>query len=80
VTRGEDLLSAAHPQRLLQALLCLPAPVYAHHRLVLDADGRKFSKRDQAVTLRALHAGGATPQDLGRMLGMPDWRKVSPSW
>src|ERR1700742_990673 len=35
VTRGEDLLPAAHVQRLLQALLGLPAPHYAHPRLIL---------------------------------------------
>ena len=44
VTRGEDLLPATHVQRLLQALLGLPEPAYAHHRLILDAQGRKFSK------------------------------------
>ena len=59
VTRGEDLAPAAHVQRLLQALLSLPAPSYAHHRLILDADGRKFSKRNQAVTLRALREAGS---------------------
>ena len=32
VTRGEDLLAATHIQRLLQALLGLPEPAYAHHR------------------------------------------------
>jgi glutamyl-Q tRNA(Asp) synthetase len=64
VTRGEDLLPAAHIQRLLQALLELPAPAYAHHRLILDGDGRKFSKRDQSVTLRGLRAGGVTPSGI----------------
>jgi glutamyl-Q tRNA(Asp) synthetase len=43
VTRGEDLFPATHIQRLLQALLDLPTPGYAHHRLILDAQGRKFS-------------------------------------
>lgn len=61
VTRGEDLLAASHVQRVLQALLGLPEPAYAHHRLILDAQGRKFSKRDDAVTLRALRAAGETP-------------------
>src|SRR5207248_5809808 len=45
VTRGQDLFSATHVQRLLQELLCLPTPAYAHHRLILDSAGRKFSKR-----------------------------------
>jgi glutamyl-Q tRNA(Asp) synthetase len=61
VTRGEDLLPAAHVQRLLQTLLDYPAPAYAHHRLILDENGRKFSKRDQSVTLRSLRAAGVTP-------------------
>ncbi len=64
VTRGEDLLPATHVQRLLQALLDFPAPSYAHHRLILDADGRKFSKRNQAVTLRALRTEGVAPAAL----------------
>jgi glutamyl-Q tRNA(Asp) synthetase len=64
VTRGEDLLPATHVQRLLQALLQLPAPVYAHHRLILDGTGKKFSKRDQAVTLASLRETGATPADI----------------
>ena len=64
VTRGNDLFASAHVQRLLQALLGLPAPAYAHHRLILDQQGRKFSKRDRAVTLRALRESGASPEDI----------------
>jgi glutamyl-Q tRNA(Asp) synthetase len=70
VTRGNDLFAATHVQRLLQALLGLPAPEYAHHRLILDAGGRKFSKRDHAVTLRALREQGVTPQDIRNQLSM----------
>jgi glutamyl-Q tRNA(Asp) synthetase len=61
VTRGNDLFAAAHIQRVLQALLGLPAPEYAHHKLILDANGKKFSKRDSTVTLRSLRADGLTP-------------------
>jgi len=64
VTRGEDLLAATHVQRLLQALLVLPEPDYAHHALVLAENGRKFSKRDHAVTLASLRESGATPADI----------------
>jgi glutamyl-Q tRNA(Asp) synthetase len=70
VTRGNDLFAATHVQRLLQALLDLPAPGYAHHRLILDAHGRKFSKRDRAVTLRSLREHGATPADIRTRLGL----------
>ena len=64
VTRGNDLFASTHVQRLLQALLRLPAPAYAHHRLILDEQGRKFSKRDRAVTLRALREAGVTPEEI----------------
>ena len=70
VTRGEDLFHATHIQRLLQELLGLPAPVYAHHRLILDKTGKKFSKRDQVMTLRGLRAGGVTPADIRKRLGL----------
>jgi len=62
VTRGNDLFSATHVQRLLQALLGLPAPAYAHHKLILDEQGHKFSKRDRSVTLRDLRERGETPE------------------
>ena len=68
VTRGEDLLPAAHVQRLLQALLGYPEPAYAHHRLILDSQGRKFSKRDKSVTLRDLRAAGITPSGVAALL------------
>jgi glutamyl-Q tRNA(Asp) synthetase len=70
VTRGEDLLASAHIQRVLQTLLGLPAPVYAHHRLVLDESGKKFSKRDGAMTLMSLREAGATPSDIRARIGL----------
>jgi len=70
VTRGEDLLPATHIQRLLQALLKLPEPSYAHHPLVLDENGRKFSKRDGAVSLESLREAGATSADIRARIGL----------
>ena len=70
VTRGNDLFAAAHVQRLLQTLLNLPAPAYAHHRLILDEHGRKFSKRDRAVTLRNFRANGVTPENVRVQVGL----------
>jgi glutamyl-Q tRNA(Asp) synthetase len=71
VTRGNDLFAAAHVQRLLQALLELAAPAYAHHRLIFDEHGRRLSKRDKASSLRALRAAGTSPQDVRRLLAPP---------
>jgi glutamyl-Q tRNA(Asp) synthetase len=68
VTRGEDLAPATHVQRLLQALLGLPEPSYAHHRLILDNEGKKFSKRARAPSLAGLREAGATPADVRAML------------
>jgi glutamyl-Q tRNA(Asp) synthetase len=67
VTRGNDLFPATHIQRLLQSLLGLPAPRYAHHRLILDDKGRKLSKRDGSLSLRQLRKSGASPADIRHM-------------
>jgi glutamyl-Q tRNA(Asp) synthetase len=60
VIRGEDLFEATHIHVLLQNLLGLPTPVYAHHRLLTGADGKRLAKRDGSTTLRALRAAGTT--------------------
>jgi glutamyl-Q tRNA(Asp) synthetase len=70
VTRGNDLFEATHIQRLLQHLLDLPEPRYAHHRLILDARGKKFAKRDHAVTLRSLREAGGTARSVRAQLGL----------
>ena len=70
VTRGEDLFGATHVQRVLQALLDIPAPEYAHHGLMLDAQGRKLSKRDAATTLRSLREAGISPEGIRAMLSL----------
>ncbi len=70
VVRGADLFEASHLHRLLQALLDLPTPRYRHHPLITDARGRRFAKRDQAMTLRHLRQSGATPAELRQRLGL----------
>jgi glutamyl-Q tRNA(Asp) synthetase len=71
VVRGEDLFWSTSVHRLLQQLLGLPPPSYRHHRLVLDGAGRKLSKSTAATGLRELRAGGATPADIRRLVGLP---------
>jgi glutamyl-Q tRNA(Asp) synthetase len=70
VVRGQDLFWASGVHRLLQALLGLPQPLYHHHALVLDETGRKLSKSMQSTALRELRAGGATPADVRRLVGI----------
>lgn len=70
VVRGQDLFWSTSIHRMLQALLGLPEPVYHHHKLIVDADGRKLSKSAQAKSLRELRAAGATAADIRRMVGL----------
>jgi len=70
VVRGRDLFHATSVHRLLQTLLGLPSPRYHHHRLLLDADGRKLSKSTRATGLRELRAQGLTPSDIRRLAGL----------
>ncbi|MEM9098030.1 MAG: tRNA glutamyl-Q(34) synthetase GluQRS [Pseudomonadota bacterium] len=68
VTRGEDLAPAAPIQRLLQALLDLPAVHYYHHRLIRDETGKRLAKRDDALSLATLRSEGVQPHDIRRRL------------
>ena len=70
VVRGHDLFWSTSVHRVLQALLDLPAPVYHHHRLVLDGSGRKLSKSTQGTGLCELRVLGATARDIRRMVGL----------
>jgi glutamyl-Q tRNA(Asp) synthetase len=70
VVRGRDLFAATGIHRLLQALLDLPVPTYHHHRLVLDAQGRKLAKSTGATSLRRLRESGAGAADIRRMVGL----------
>lgn len=58
VVRGDDLLASTPRQRLLQELLGLTVPTYAHVPLVLAPDGSRLAKRHGAVTLDDLAARG----------------------
>jgi glutamyl-tRNA synthetase len=63
VVRGDDLLDTTPRQILLQRLLGLPTPAYAHVPLVLAPGGDRLAKRHGAVTLADRAALGETPAD-----------------
>lgn len=77
VTRGEDLLPSTHVHRLLQSLLGLPEPVYFHHELMLDENGKRLAKRSQSQSIAALREAGKSAADILAMtagrnfLGLP---------
>ncbi|UDF04806.1 tRNA glutamyl-Q(34) synthetase GluQRS [Asticcacaulis sp. AND118] len=52
VHRGHDLFEATHTQVVLQKLLGLATPVYRHHALLLDDQGRRLAKRKGSKSLR----------------------------
>ncbi len=64
VTRGGDLRPATHLHVLLQHLLGLPTPNYAHHALLHGPDGARLSKRDGAACVRALRQAGLSADEV----------------
>ena len=64
VTRGEDVFPSTHVHVLLQKLLGYETPLYAHHKLLTDAAGRRFAKRDRDMTIRAMREAGLMPQQV----------------
>ncbi len=69
VVRGVDLLAATDIHRLLQILLDLPEPLYHHHRLITDKNGRKLSKSHRDKSFASLRGMGAGPADIKSMVG-----------
>jgi len=64
VTRGEDVFYATSIHRLLQKLLDLPQPLYNHHRLVRDHNGRRLSKSAADKSLKSLRQRGVSLPEL----------------
>jgi glutamyl-Q tRNA(Asp) synthetase len=72
VTRGVDLFHATHIHRLLQAVLGLNVPTYAHHLLLTNAAGERLSKRDGAASLQMLRRAGLSAAEVREMAGFKD--------
>jgi glutamyl-tRNA synthetase len=64
--RGEDLKSSSEAQRFLASQLGfenITSARYTHHSLLLDETGKKLSKSEGALSLKAMREAGATPRD-----------------
>lgn len=70
VVRGQDLFEATQIHVLLQRLMNLPTPIYHHHALIRDENGKRLAKRDDAKAITKFRAEGATPEDIRRMVGL----------
>lgn len=68
IIRSDDLRHATAIHRLLQELLSFPAPHYHHHALLTDETGKRFAKRDKALTLKSLRESGYSPDDILEMI------------
>jgi glutamyl-tRNA synthetase len=64
VVRGADLLQSTARQMLLYEALEFSPPAFAHVPLLLDENGKRFSKRVQSAGLEPLRAAGATPAQI----------------
>ena len=82
IVRGEDILSSTARQIALSQMIAeacqgdaslhFPAysrPLYLHHPLIVDATGKKLSKREHAHSIRQDKESGISPEALfGRIL------------
>lgn len=68
VVRGADLLLSTARQLLLYRALALESPAFFHCPVMTDSTGQRLAKRNDALSLRALRAGGETPEEARRKL------------
>ncbi len=74
IIRGSDLLDSVPRQLYLRELILkyappsdpppLSAPIWYHHNLILDEDGKKLSKRYRSSTVRDLRKEGLTREEI----------------
>ncbi|NNE57157.1 MAG: tRNA glutamyl-Q(34) synthetase GluQRS [Hellea sp.] len=64
VVRGKDIEPLTAFQNLLQRLMGWSVPEYIHHKLRLNPDGEKLSKRNHDTSIRSLRAEGYTAAEV----------------
>jgi len=73
VVRGDDHLTNTARQVLLFRALGAPVPGFAHHSMVLGADGGKLSKRHGATAVGDYRELGYLPQAIVNYLALLSW-------
>jgi glutamyl-tRNA synthetase len=73
VIRGEDHIANTAKQLLLYEALGLSAPQFAHTPLILNAEGRKLSKRDGVTSISDFRAMGYTAEALANYMTLLGW-------
>ena len=64
IVRGVDLLESTARQILLFEALGFQVPTFAHVPLLLDENGKRFSKRTRSAGLEPLRMTGVTPEQV----------------
>ena len=67
VMRGADLLLSAAQQTYLYRLLGYDVPEFVHLPLMCNAEGRRLSKRDSAMSMEAMRSALTPEELLGRV-------------
>jgi glutamyl-Q tRNA(Asp) synthetase len=65
------LFEATKIHVLLQDLLSLPTPIYHHHDLIRDDQGKRLAKRDDARAIAKFRDEGYTADDIRKLVGLP---------
>jgi len=73
VIRGEDHIANTAKQLLLYEALGAAAPVFAHTPLILNAEGKKLSKRDGVTSVSDFRAMGYTAPALANYMTLLGW-------
>lgn len=70
VTRGSDLFDATQIHVVLQNLMGFKTPLYHHHRLIRDENGKRLAKRDDARALAKYRSDGLSASDIRHIIGL----------
>lgn len=70
IVRGADLAEATSLHVYLQRLFGYTTPIYRHHKLINDDQGKRLAKRHDAKAIRAYRDQGFTPQDIRKLVGL----------
>ena len=73
VIRGEDHIANTAKQLLLYKALELQVPVFAHAPLILNAEGRKLSKRDGVTSINDFRSMGYTAEAIANYMTLLGW-------
>ena len=78
VVRGADLITSTFRQLLVFRALGWTPPAFFHCELMNDETGTRLAKRNDALSLRTLRAGGWTPEELHSAMHKAGVREKAP--